>query len=639
MADSTDLVAGFSIWAVPGKPSAQELEDVIKTYAERLQTPPFLPHMTVLSGVKALSAEEVTVKLSELADSMHVLDVEIQTLTFKDELYFQCVFGLLKLTSELRQAHGRAKEVYAVERKEEFMPHVSFIYGDLASEARAELAKELQPQLDGRLQKMDKLQLWRTLGPVESWELGCCGRRVKKWRTQFLSFVVVKLATPTVYTEPQSSPRSLRFPRSAATRAVQSKHSATDSPSRPKGDVGKLVYCFLREYPTHHSSAPGGFPLAREPQPEPLTEPYDPSHHYNGLVRRPQHLQLRQRPRHRRVMPRQKDTKRIDPTRARRPEEPVTDAEPHNVFKVSGSPIISPRSIRHCLEEPGFDIDGKPRKHSNGGVTLPHPPISKEDALVAAAAAAVQAKEAQKALEAEQAANAKLQGLSGVQLVVHQMLATHTHTLAQLGVERAEFPNTRLSLKQIARTMNDVHYWKIWESDSIDIGIFFMPPNSTIPLHNHPGMSVVTRVLYGAATVTSYDIMSDTEVQRLEAGSEIVYEDATFSSDAVNPEKGSVSWARISRQGQFGQETTTWLDPRRFNLHNIQASSDIGCAMLDIMVPPYDNANRDCHHFQVLEEKMVQNERIFKMLESIKPDNHMDPPTSNSTANSSPLSS
>lgn len=192
------------------------------------------------------------------------------------------------------------------------------------------------------------------------------------------------------------------------------------------------------------------------------------------------------------------------------------------MFKVSGSPIISPRSIRHCLEEPEYGLDGKPRKLSNGGVSLPNPPLSKEDALVAAAAAAVQAKEAQKALEAEQAANASLQGLSGVQLVVHQMLATHNHTLTQLGVERAEFPNTRLSLKQvetmlspvvalcnalradhfgihvptpqIANTMSDVHYWKLWESDTIDIGIFFMPPNSTIPLHNHPGMSVVTRV-------------------------------------------------------------------------------------------------------------------------------------------------
>ena len=215
-------------------------------------------------------------------------------------------------------------------------------------------------------------------------------------------------------------------------------------------------------------------------------------------------------------MPRQKDTKRIDPTRARSPGQKADAAEPHNVFKVSGSPIISPRSIRHCVEA---DRDGN--LASTGGVSLlpASPSLATTSALVAAAVAA---KEAQKALATEQAANATLQGLSGVQLVVHQMLATHTHSLAQLDVARAEFPNARLSLKQvemmlrpvvtlcnalraehfgihvptpeIARTMNDVHYWKLWESDWIDIGIFFMPPNSTIPLHNHPGMSVVTRV-------------------------------------------------------------------------------------------------------------------------------------------------
>jgi len=367
-------------------------------------------------------------------------------------------------------------------------------------------------------------------------------------------------------------------------------------------------------------------------------------------------------------MPRQKDTKRIDPTRARHPGEPAANTASHNVFKVSGSPIISPRSIRHCLEETDFDIDDESSEHSNGTVSLlPNPSIAKENALVAAAAAAIQESEVQKALKAEQAANVTLQGLSGVQLVVHQVLATHTRTLAQLEVERADFPNTRLSLKQvesllspvvalcnvlradhfgihvptpqIARTMNDVYYWKLWESDYIDIGIFFMPMKSTIPLHNHPGMSVVTRVLYGAASVTSYDILSDTELQTLEAGSEIVYEDATFTSDAINPEVGSVSWARVSREGKFGQETTTWLDPRRFNLHNIQASSDIGCALLDIMVPPYDNANRDCHHFKILEQKMVRNERIVKMLESVKSDIHTDLPALDGTSNSLPTSS
>ena len=212
-------------------------------------------------------------------------------------------------------------------------------------------------------------------------------------------------------------------------------------------------------------------------------------------------------------MPRQKDTKRIDPSRARSPGLNAASTEPHNVFKVSGSPIISPRSIRPCVEA---DSDGN---LSNGGVSLSGSSLASTTVLVAAAIAA---NEARKALEAEQVANTRLQGRSGVQLVVHQMLAMHTQSLAQLGVARAEFPNTKLSLKQvesllrpvvtlcnalradhvgihvptpqIARTMNDVHYWKLWESDYIDIGIFFMPPNSTIPLHNHPGMSVVTKV-------------------------------------------------------------------------------------------------------------------------------------------------
>lgn len=91
-----------------------------------------------------------------------------------------------------------------------------------------------------------------------------------------------------------------------------------------------------------------------------------------------------------------------------------------------------------------------------------------------------------------------LTGMSGVQLWVHRLLYTHHQTLHVLGLEREAFPNTRLSLKQlecmlspvialtdlmrpdhfgihvptpqIAQTMSDVHYWKLWESDTIDIG-------------------------------------------------------------------------------------------------------------------------------------------------------------------------
>eukprot|EP00878_Enallax_costatus_P014583 GHUV01015254.1.p1 GENE.GHUV01015254.1~~GHUV01015254.1.p1 ORF type:complete len:288 (+),score=73.46 GHUV01015254.1:838-1701(+) len=144
-----------------------------------------------------------------------------------------------------------------------------------------------------------------------------------------------------------------------------------------------------------------------------------------------------------------------------------------------------------------------------------------------------------------------------------------------------------------------VTYLDIHDDPTMTIGIFQLPPGSRMPLHDHPGMTVFSRLLYGTLHVRAYDWVdpsSADEESISSTSSTISSTSSNGSSEHGIGHHGRIRAARLVTDRVLTAPADTMvLFPRSGgNIHAFTAISP--CAILDVLTPPY--GNRNCTYYR-----------------------------------------
>lgn len=108
----------------------------------------------------------------------------------------------------------------------------------------------------------------------------------------------------------------------------------------------------------------------------------------------------------------------------------------------------------------------------------------------------------------------------------------------------------------------------VYPNKSLWLGLFCMAQGTRFPLHDHPDMIGMTRLIHGHISYRSMDILSST---------------------------AGLSEAKLQTAGEAQHSALLWLTPSCGNIHEIQAIQS--SVLLDLFIPNY-SSSRVCTYFE-----------------------------------------
>ena len=127
-----------------------------------------------------------------------------------------------------------------------------------------------------------------------------------------------------------------------------------------------------------------------------------------------------------------------------------------------------------------------------------------------------------------------------------------------------------------------LEYLRLHDSPQFTMGVFSFPEHGVIPLHDHPGMTVVSKLLYGRVRVRSFDWVEAEDGEDDGGGGRGDGEKDTAEKHGSNQPR----LARLVADRETQAPTSPLaLFPHDANIHTFHAVT--ACALLDVLHPPY----------------------------------------------------
>lgn len=131
-----------------------------------------------------------------------------------------------------------------------------------------------------------------------------------------------------------------------------------------------------------------------------------------------------------------------------------------------------------------------------------------------------------------------------------------------------------------AKTRRRVTKTTIYECENFSLCMFFLPANAVIPLHNHPEMTVFSKLLLGTMHIKSFD-----------------WVDPNRSVGSIPSSCRRLAKLKVNKLFTAPCDTSVLYPTSGGNMHQFTAITP--CAVLDVIGPPYSKDDgRDCTFYR-----------------------------------------